>query len=32
MLAYNAVASGGDVIHTASMTYILHSCRTGLKR
>nr|VWO97242.1 AAA domain-containing protein [Ganoderma boninense] len=32
MLAYNAVASGADVILTASVTYILHRSRTGLKR
>ncbi|KAI1792170.1 hypothetical protein LXA43DRAFT_364107 [Ganoderma leucocontextum] len=32
ILAYNAVASGGDVILTATMIYILHRCRTGLKR
>ncbi|KAM5544763.1 hypothetical protein V8D89_001661 [Ganoderma adspersum] len=31
-MAYNAVASGGDVVLTASMIYILHNCRTGLRR
>ncbi|PIL32345.1 hypothetical protein GSI_05591 [Ganoderma sinense ZZ0214-1] len=32
ILAYNAVASCGDVVLTGSMIYVLHSCRTGLRR
>ncbi|PIL32348.1 hypothetical protein GSI_05594 [Ganoderma sinense ZZ0214-1] len=31
-LAYNAVASGADVILTVTVIYMLHKCRTGLKR